>query len=140
MPPTEYNKGVVTMLNHIVLAGRLTADPESRETQTQKQVASFRVACDRDYTQGEDKKTDFISVVAFGGTADFVCKYFTKGSMSIVSGRLQIREWTDRNGNKKSEAEVVADRVYFGEKKAEKSAKEKATPFEEEADNGDLPF
>ena len=128
------------MLNHIVLAGRLTADPESRVTQSQKQVAAFRIACDRDYTQGEDKKTDFISVVAFGGTADFISKYFTKGGMVIVSGRLQIREWTDRNGNKRNEAEVVADRVYFGEKKAEKSTKEKATPFEEEADGGELPF
>ena len=84
----------------------------------------------------EEKKTDFISVAVFGNTADFVGKYFTKGSMAIVSGRLQIREWTDRNGNKKSEPEVIADRVYFGEKKA----KEQATHFEEEASNGDLPF
>ena len=90
------------------MAGRLTADPESRVTQSQKQVAAFRIACDRDYTQGEDKKTDFISVVAFGATADFISKYFTKGGMVIVSGRLQIREWTDRNGNKRNEVEVVA--------------------------------
>lgn len=128
------------MLNHIVIAGRLTADPDLRYTQAQKPVVSFRIACDRDYTQGEDKKTDFISVAAFGNTAEFVSKFFTKGSMAMVSGRLQIREWTDRNNNKKNEAEVVADRVYFGEKKAEKTVKENPTPFEEEADSGDLPF
>lgn len=128
------------MLNHIVIAGRMTADPELRYTQAQKPVVSFRIACERDYTQGEEKKTDFISVAAFGNTADFISKYFTKGSMVIASGRLQIREWTDRNGNKRNEAEIAADRVYFGERKAEKSTKEKATPFEEEADSGELPF
>ena len=113
----------------------MTADPELRYTQSKKPVTSFRIACERDYTQ-EEKKTDFISVTVFGNTADFVSKYFTKGSMAIVSGRLQIREWTDRNGNKKSEAEVVADRVYFGEKRA----KESTTTFTEDASGGELPF
>lgn len=128
------------MLNHIVLAGRMTADPELRYTQANKAVCAFRVACDRDYTQGEDKKTDFISVAAFGNTAEFVSKFFTKGCMAIVSGRLQIREWTDRNGNKKSEAEIVADRVYFGERKADRSDRERQSVFHEEADGGELPF
>ena len=128
------------MLNHIVIAGRMTADPELRYTQAQKPIASFRIACERDYTQGEDKKTDFISVAAFGNTAEFVSKYFAKGSMTIISGRLQIREWTDRNGNKRTEAEIAADRVYFGEKKAGDTAKDQQTPFKEDADDGKLPF
>ena len=107
------------MLNHIVLMGRLTRDPELRYTQSQIPVASFTLAVDRDYgsRDGGDRQTDFIDIVAWRSTAEFVSKYFTKGSMAAVSGRLQIRDWTDREGNKRRSAEVVADNVYFGESK-----------------------
>ncbi len=107
------------MLNHIVLMGRLTRDPELRYTQSQMPVASFSLACERDYggRDGSEKQTDFIDIVAWRQTAEFVSKYFTKGSMAVVSGRLQIRDWTDREGNKRRNAEVVADNVYFGESK-----------------------
>jgi len=105
------------MLNHIVLMGRLTRDPELRYTQSQTPVASFSLAVDRDFggRDGSERQTDFIDVVAWRSTAEFVSKYFTKGSMAVVSGRLQIRDWTDRDGNKRRSAEVVADNVYFGE-------------------------
>lgn len=103
------------MLNHIVLMGRLTRDPELRYTQSQIPVASMRVAVDRDYGRGEERQTDFIDVVAWRNTAEFVSKYFHKGSMMVVSGRLQMRDWTDRDGNKRTTAEVVADNVYFGD-------------------------
>ena len=108
------------MLNHIDVMGRLTRDPELRYTQTQVPVATFTLAVDQDYAQqGQERKTDFIPVVVWRGTAEFVSKYFKKGSMAVVSGRLQIREYTDRDGNKRSVAEIVADNVYFGEKKQE---------------------
>ena len=104
------------MLNHIVLMGRLTRDPELRYTQSQIPVASFRLAVDRDFggRDGGERQTDFIDIVAWRSTAEFVSKYFTKGSMAAVSGRLQIRDWTDKDGNKRRSAEVVADSVYFG--------------------------
>ena len=104
------------MLNHIVIMGRLTRDPELRYTQSQTPVASFRVAVDRDYApkDGGERQTDFIDCVAWRSTAEFVSKYFQKGSMAVVSGRLQIRDWTDRDGNKRRSAEIVADNVYFG--------------------------
>jgi single-strand DNA-binding protein len=105
------------MLNTITLMGRLTRDPELRYTQSQTPVASFTVAVDRDFSRGEEKQTDFIDIVAWRQTAEFVSKYFTKGSMAVVNGRLQIREWTDREGNKRRSAEVVAENVYFGENK-----------------------
>lgn len=107
------------MLNHIVIMGRLTRDPELRYTQSQIPVASFTLAVDRDYggRDGAERQTDFIDVVAWRSTGEFVSKYFTKGSMAAVSGRLQIRDWTDRDGNKRRSAEVVADNVYFGESK-----------------------
>lgn len=107
------------MLNHIVLMGRLTRDPELRYTQSQIPVASFSLAVDRDFggRDGGERQTDFIDIVAWRSTAEFVSKYFTKGSMAAVSGRLQIRDWTDRDGNKRRSAEVVADNVYFGESK-----------------------
>lgn len=103
------------MLNHIVLMGRLTRDPELRYTQNQIPVASFRIAVDRDYGRGEERQTDFIDIVAWRQTGEFVNKYFHKGSMIVVSGRLQMRDWTDRDGNKRTSAEVQADNVYFGE-------------------------
>ncbi len=107
------------MLNHIVVMGRLTRDPELRYTQTQTPVASFRVAVDRDFadrTTGE-RQADFIDCVAWRSTAEFVSKYFQKGSMAVVSGRLQMRDWTDRDNNRRTSAEIVADNVYFGDSK-----------------------
>ena len=105
------------MLNHIVIMGRLTRDPELRYTQSQIPVASFRVAVDRDFGRGEERQTDFIDCVAWRSTGEFVSKYFQKGSMAVVSGRLQMRDWTDKDGNKRTSAEVVAYNVYFGESK-----------------------
>ena len=107
------------MLNHIVIMGRLVRDPELRYTQSQVPVTSFRVAVDRDYggRDGAERQTDFIDCVAWRNTAEFVSKYFAKGSMAVVSGRLQLRDWTDREGNKRTSAEIVADNVYFGESK-----------------------
>lgn len=106
------------MLNHIVLMGRLTRDPELRRTGSGIAVASFTLAVDRDFkSQNGEKECDFIDIVAWRSTGEFVSKYFTKGSMAVVSGRLQIRDWTDREGGKRRSAEVVADNVYFGESK-----------------------
>ena len=107
------------MLNHIVIMGRLTRDPELRRTGTGIAVASFTVAVDRDFggRDGGERETDFIDCVAWRSTGEFVSKYFTKGSMIVVSGRLQIRNWNDKDGNKRRSAEVVADNVYFGESK-----------------------
>ena len=107
------------MLNHITIMGRLTRDPELRRTGSGVAVASFTVACDHDFSgrDGGEKETDFIDCVAWRQTGEFVSKYFTKGSMIVVSGRLQIRSWTDKDGNKRRTAEVVADNCYFGEGK-----------------------
>lgn len=107
------------MLNHITIMGRLTRDPELRYTQSQTPVASFTLAVDRDFASrdGGERQTDFIDCVAWRQTGEFVSKYFTKGSMAVVAGRLQIRDWTDRDGNKRRTAEVVAENVYFGESK-----------------------
>ena len=107
------------MLNHIVIMGRLTRDPELRRTGTGTAVASFTVAVDRDFggREGGEKETDFIDCVAWRQTGEFVSKYFTKGRMIVVSGRLQVRSWTDKDGNKRRTAEVVADNCYFGDSK-----------------------
>lgn len=107
------------MLNHIVLMGRLTRDPELRRTQSGLPVATFRLAVDRDFGRSEngDRQTDFIDVVVWRSTAEFVSKYFAKGRMAVVSGRLQMRDWTDKEGNRRTSAEVVADNVYFGDSK-----------------------
>ena len=107
------------MLNHITIMGRLTRDPELRRTGSGIAVASFTVAVDRDFggRDGGEKETDFIDCVAWRQTGEFVSKYFTKGSMIVVSGRLQIRSWTDMEGNKRRTAEVVADNCYFGDSK-----------------------
>ena len=112
------------MLNHIVIMGRLTRDPELRRTGSGIAVASFTVAVDRDFggRDGGEKETDFIDCVAWRQTGEFVSKYFTKGSMIVVSGRLQIRNWTDKEGNKRRSAEVVADNVYFGDSKRDGAA------------------
>ena len=105
------------MLNHITIMGRLTRDPELRRTGSGIAVASFTLAVDRDFSprDGGERETDFIDCVAWRQTGEFVSKYFTKGRMAVVSGRLQIRSWTDKDGNKRRSAEVVADNVYFGD-------------------------
>lgn len=107
------------MLNRITLMGRLVADPEMRTTPSGVAVASLRLAVDRDFKnkQTGEKETDFINVVAWRQTAEFVSRYFTKGRLAVVEGRLQIRPYTDRDGNKRTAAEVVADNVYFGDSK-----------------------
>ena len=111
------------MLNHITIMGRLTREPELRRTGSGVAVTSFTIACDRDIANKEtgERETDFIDCVAWRGTGEFVNKYFGKGSMAVVSGRLQIRGWTDKEGNKRRTAEVVADSVYFGDSKKEET-------------------
>nr|WP_326126822.1 single-stranded DNA-binding protein [uncultured Oscillibacter sp.] len=117
------------MLNRIVLMGRLTRDPELRRTQSGTAVTSFSIACDRDFkSQSGEKETDFIDIVAWRGTAEFVSKYFTKGRMAIVEGRLQIRDWTDNNGGKRRSAEVVADNIYFGDSKRDSAPGDYGAP------------
>lgn len=127
------------MLNHITIMGRLTRDPELRYTQSQKPVTSFTLAVERDFG---DKQTDFIDCVAWNRTAEIVHSYFHKGSMAVVSGRLQLRDWTDKDGNKRRQAEVVADNVYFGESKsAQRPADVSAADYGDMEDaDGVLPF
>ena len=150
------------MLNRIVLMGRLTRDPELRHTQTGTPVASFSLACDRDFKDKStgEKATDFIDVVAWRQTGEFVSRYFTKGRMAVVEGRLQIRDWTDKEGGKRRSAEVIADNVYFGDSKPKEDGGEPTAygndpmsgtggfdvppgfspDFGEPAENGELPF
>lgn len=130
------------MLNYIVLMGRLTRDPELRRTGSGTAVTSFSLAVDRDFkSQNGEKETDFIDIVAWKNTAEFVSKYFSKGRMAVVEGRLQIREWTDNNGSKRRNAEVIADNVYFGDSKRDDNTS-KAGEFEPAPENEDfdLPF
>jgi len=116
------------MLNHITIMGRLTRDPEMRRTGSGVPVTSFTIACDRDFSgKGSEKETDFIDVTAWRNTAEFVNSYFSKGRMAVVSGRLQIRSWTDKDGNKRKSAEVVADNVYFGDSKQDSQSENR--PF-----------
>ena len=143
------------MLNRIVVMGRLTRDPELRHTQSGTAVSSVTLAVDRDFKGASgEKDTDFIDVVAWRNTAEFLSKYFTKGRMAVVEGRLQLRDWTDKEGNKRRAAEVVADSVYFGDSKRE--GENKATSYaapagygtpaggdafaELDDDDGELPF
>lgn len=138
------------MLNHITAAGRLTKDPELRRTQNGVAVASFTIACDRDIKDASgNKQTDFIDCVAWRNAADFVDKYFARGRMVIVSGRLQMREWTDKNGNKRRNAEILAENVYFADSKravenVEKNETKEAAQtvdFDQvEIDDDELPF
>ena len=108
------------MLNHIVVMGRLTHDPKLRKTASGVSVASFSVAVDRDFSQQDGKKeTDFLDVVAWRNTAEFAAKYFMKGRMAVISGRLQIRNWEDKEGNKRRTAEILAENIYFGDSKKE---------------------
>lgn len=131
------------MLNHIVIMGRMVRDPEFRKTRSGTSVASFTLAVDRDFTsEGAEKETDFIDCVAWKGTADFVSGYFFKGSMAVVDGRLQLRNWKDKDGNKRRSAEIVANRVYFGESKRNTETKDPENPggFTMMDDDSDLPF
>lgn len=131
------------MLNKIFIMGRLTRDPELRRTQGGNAVTSFALAVDRDFKSADGtKETDFLDVVAWRNTAEFAAKYFTKGRMAVVEGRLQMRDWTDKEGNKRRIAEVVADNIYFGDSKREDAPAGNSAPtFEEiEDDGGDLPF
>lgn len=138
------------MLNQITIMGRLTRDPELRYTQANTPVASFTLAVDRDYSgrDGKPKETDFIDCVAWKSTAEFVNKYFPKGSMAVVNGRLQIRSWTDKDGNKRRSAEVIVGSIYFGESKHDKPEQAKPTMQELSEDEiaalyageDDLPF
>ena len=110
------------MLNKIIIMGRLTRDPELRRTGSGTAVTSFSLACDRDFkSQSGEKETDFIEVVAWKNTAEFVSKYFSKGRMAVVEGRLQTRDWTDREGGKRVATEIVADNVYFADSKRSES-------------------
>ena len=150
------------MLNRITVMGRLVRDPELRRTQNGIPVASFSVACERDFKDASGGKvTDFIDIVAWRATGEFVSKYFTKGRMAVVSGRLQMRDWTDKEGNKRRSAEIIADSVYFGDSKTKEDQEPPASAggpveaaggdtfglpgdfspnFGEPADDGSLPF
>lgn len=118
------------MLNHIVIMGRLARDPELRRTQTGTPVASFRLAVERDFKDkaSGEQITDWIDVTAWSYTAEFVSRYFTKGRMAVVSGRLQMRDWTDKNGIKRTSAEIVADSVYWGDSRREGDGQSAAAP------------
>jgi single-strand DNA-binding protein len=133
------------MLNKIFLMGRLTRDPELRRTGNGTAVTSLTLAVDRDYkSQSGEKETDFIDVVAWRSTAEFVSKYFTKGRMAVVEGRLQIWDWTDKDGGKRRSAQVVADNVYFGDSKRTMSDSDTPAAGElseiSEEEEGELPF
>lgn len=132
------------MLNKIFIMGRLTRDPETRRTPTGTAVTSFSLAVDRDFKgQNGEKETDFIDVVAWRNTAEFVAKYFAKGRMAVVEGRLQIRDWKDKDGNNRRSAEVIADNVYFGDSKkdgADNTGAPAQNFAEIDEEDGDLPF
>lgn len=134
------------MLNRIILMGRLARDPELRRTQSGTAVAAIRLAVDRDYkARSGEKQADFFDVVAWRATAEFVSKYFAKGRMAVVEGRLQTRDWTDKDGNKRVATEIVAEKVYFGDSR--RSADAGAEPgqpagafAELQEEEGELPF
>lgn len=131
------------MLNIAVLMGRLVADPELRHTANDVSVTTITLAVDRSYVQpGKDRVADFIDVVAWRSTADFVCKYFRKGQLVAVEGSIQMRSFTDKDGNKRKAFEVVADNVHFAESKKSSAHPEAPPPddFPSDAANDDLPF
>ena len=140
------------MLNKIVLMGRLTRDPELRRTQSGKAVTSVTLAVDRDFKgQNGEKETDFIDIVAWGNTAEVLCSYFSKGRMAVAEGRLQIRDWTDKDGGKRRSAEIVADHVYFADSKRDGASAASYPPpaggggvpsgfTELDGQDGELPF
>lgn len=123
------------MLNNITIQGRLTRSPELRRTGSGTAVTNFTLACDRDFTEGGEKVTDFIECVAWRNTAEFAARYFDKGSMAIVKGRLQIRKYTDKDGNKRTAAEVVAESVYFGGDKSSSPNNESGTEGHAQAES-----
>ena len=142
------------MLNKIIVMGRLTRDPELRRTSSGTAVTSFTLAVDRDFKgQNGEKETDFIDIVAWRNTAEFVSKFFAKGRMAVVEGRLQMRDWTDKDGNKRRSAEILTDNVYFADSKpgeaqtgkpktAGKPVDVHADDFDEidDVEDGELPF
>ena len=139
------------MLNSVCLMGRLTADPELKSTQSGVSVCSFRIAVDRTYQpKGQEKQTDFINIVTWRGTAEFVSRYFRKGQLVAVQGSIQTGQYTDRDGNKRTTFDVVADNVFFAEKKAESGETKQGAgydhspdiqgDFEEIVGNDELPF
>lgn len=134
------------MLNQVVLLGRLTASPELRHTQSGVAVTTFRLAVDRDFKDKDgEKKADFLPVVCWRGTAEFVARYFSKGRLVAVCGRLQVREYTDKDGNKRSITEIVADNVYFGDAKREQKPLDQDDPYymgpgSYDAEDDEIPF
>lgn len=127
------------MLNEVILMGRLTRDPDIRMTQNGTTAANFALACERDYApQGQDRETDFFDIVAFGKTADFAGQYFAKGQLVAVKGRLQQRDWTDKQGNKRRTTEILADRCYFAEKRQDRDAS--SGGFQQMPDSTPVPF
>ena len=131
------------MLNRVILMGRLVADPELRKTQGGTSVAAARIAVDRDFKDaGGDRQADFIDIVAWRGTAEMLCKYFTKGRMLALEGRLQIRPWTDKDGRKRTAAEVVADSIWFADSKKTSEPSAGGQDFREipEDEEGELPL
>ena len=127
------------MLNEVILMGRLTRDPDVRMTQNGTTAANFALACERDYApQGQDRETDFFDIVAFRNTADFVGQYFSKGQLVAVKGRLQQRDWTDKQGNKRRSTEILADRCYFAEKRQDRDASDAG--FQQMSDSTPVPF
>ena len=133
------------MLNSVIIMGRLTRDPEMRRTQSGTAVTSFTMAVDRDFkSQSGEKETDFIDVVAWRNTGEFAAKYLAKGRMAAVEGRIQVRDWQDKDGNRRKGVEVVADNVYFADSKRDSKPQESRTvddqEFDEIEDDGDLPF
>lgn len=127
------------MLNEVILMGRLTRDPDVRMTQNGTTAANFTLACERDYApQGQDRETDFFDIVAFRNTADFVGQYFAKGQLVAVKGRLQQRDWTDKQGNKRRTTEILADRCYFAEKRQDRYASDAG--FQRMSDSTPVPF
>ena len=129
------------MLNNINLMGRMVADPELKQTPSGVSVTSFTIAVDRDYAKTEDKMTDFINVVAWRGTAEFICKFFKKGKLIILSGSLQVRNYTTKDGEKRYVSEVVADKVFFaGDRENTEKSQNNAPVEDANIDYGDLPF
>ena len=127
------------MLNEVILMGRLTRDPDVRMTQNGTTAANFALACERDHApQGQDRETDFFDIVAFGKTADFVGQYFAKGQLVAVNGRLQQRDWTDKQGNKRRTTEILADRCYFAEKRQDRDVSN--GDFQQMPDSTPVPF
>ena len=127
------------MLNEVILMGRLTRDPDVRMTQNGTTAANFSLACERDYApQGQDRETDFFDIIAFRNTADFVGPYFAKGQLVAVKGRLQQRDWTDKQGNKRRTTEILADRCSFAEKRQDRDASDAG--FQQMSDSTPVPF